>query len=74
MLVRMCAERTRDRDRFVEPLLFSNLETPQESTHFSPFELLYGRTVRSSMAILKDLWANDSTVRGPDRCISTFSS
>ena len=28
---------------------------------FSPFELLYGRTVRGSMVILKELWSSEST-------------
>ena len=54
MQVRMFAERYRNLYRFVEPLLFPYRETPQESTRFCPFKLLYGRTVRGPMAILKD--------------------
>ena len=59
MLVRMCAERPSDWDRYLEPLLFAYREAPQASTHFSPFELLYGRTVRGPMSILKELWSNE---------------
>ncbi|XP_038059124.1 uncharacterized protein LOC119730344 [Patiria miniata] len=56
MLKRMCAERPTDWDRYLNPLLFAYRETPHDSTGFSPFELLYGRTVRGPMAILKELW------------------
>ena len=35
---------------------------PHESTGFSPFELLYGRTVRGPMHILKELWTENVDV------------
>ena len=57
MLRRMCAERPKDWDRYLPALLFAYREAPQESLGFSPFELLYGRTVRGPMAILKDIWS-----------------
>ena len=38
MLRRMCAERPRDWDRYINPLLFAVREAPQESLGFSPFE------------------------------------
>ena len=59
MLKRMCDEKPRDWDRYVNPLLFAYRETPQESTGFSPFELLYGRNVRGPLAILKELWTGE---------------
>ena len=34
---------------------------PQASLGFSPFELLYGRTIRGPMQILYELWAKDGT-------------
>lgn len=40
----------------INPLLFAYRETLHESTGFSPFELLYGRTIRGPMLILKELW------------------
>jgi len=58
MLKRMCSERPKDWDRYIAPLLFAYREVPQGSLGFSPFELLYGRTVRGPMAILKDIWSN----------------
>ena len=59
MLRKICAENPKDWDRFIPALLFAYRETPQESLGFSPFELLYGRTVRGPMSILKDLWTDD---------------
>ena len=61
MLVRLCNEQPREWDRYLEPLLFAYREIPQESTGFSPFELLFGRTVRGPMAILRELWAKEGT-------------
>ena len=59
MLKKMCDEKPNDWDRYIAPLLFAYRETPQESTRFSPFELLYGRTVRGPMQILKELWTGE---------------
>ena len=60
MLRRMCAERPKDWDRYLPALLFAYREAPQESLGFSPFELLYGRTVRGPLAILHELWTDSS--------------
>ena len=46
MLRRMVEERPKDWDRYISPLLFAYREAPQASTGFSPFELLYVRSVR----------------------------
>ena len=59
MLKKMCQERPKDWDRYLPAMHFAYREVPQSSTGFSPFELLYGRTVRGSMQILKDLWTGD---------------
>ena len=56
MLKKMCIERPKDWDWYVAPLLFSYREVSQESVDFSPFKLLYGRSVRGPMTILKELW------------------
>ena len=59
MLRRMCAERPKDWDKYLPALLFVIREVPQESLGFSPFELLYGRSVRGPMAILRELWSGE---------------
>lgn len=59
MLRRLCSEQPRQWNRFVNALLFAYREVPQESTGFAPFELLYGRTVRGPMQILRNLWTKE---------------
>ena len=39
--------------------MFAYREVSQESTGFSPFQLLYRRTIRGSMEVLKDLWTEN---------------
>lgn len=43
-------------DKMLPYLLFAYREVPQESTGFSPFELLYGRNVRGPLDVLKETW------------------
>ena len=59
MLRKVCAKRPKDWDRYIEVVLFAYREVRQESVGFSPFELLYGRTVRGPMAILRELWTKE---------------
>ena len=54
MLRRMCAECPTDWDKYLPALLFAIREVPRESLGFSPFELLYGRNVKSPMGILRE--------------------
>ena len=59
MLKRVCADRPRDWDRYINPVLFAYREVPQESVGFSPFELVFGRCIRGPMTILKELWTEE---------------
>ena len=47
------------RDRYLTPLMFAVRDTPQDSTGFTPFELMYGRSVRTPMTIVKELWTGE---------------
>ena len=47
-------------DKFIQYILFAYREVPNETTGFSPFELLYGRHVRGPLAILKEEWEDPS--------------
>lgn len=61
MLKKMCTERPSNWDRYLPAILFAYREAPQESLGFSPFELLYGRTVRGPLDILRDIWSNETS-------------
>ena len=58
-LRKMCIDQPKKWDTFIPALLFALRETPQESLGFSPFELLYGRTVRGPMQLLRQIWTED---------------
>jgi hypothetical protein len=60
MLRKFTVEKPQDWDRYLDPILFAYREVPQESTGYSPFELVYGRSVRGPMSILKECWTNEN--------------
>ena len=62
MLRRFCHEQPRQWHRFINPLLFAYREARQDATRFSRFELLYGRAVRGSVQILKELWSEEKEI------------
>ena len=68
MLRRLCHEQPRQWHRFINPLLFVYREAWHEATGFSPFELLYGRTVRGPVQILKELWSEEKEVPEVTTC------
>ena len=49
----------KDWDEYLPYLLFAYREAPQESTGFSPFELLYGRWVRGPLDVLREVWTEE---------------
>ena len=55
MLRRLCSEQTKQWHRYINALRFACREVHQGSTHFAPFELMYGRTVRGPMHILREI-------------------
>ena len=59
MLKKTANKEGKDWDELLPYLLFAYREVPQASTGFSPFELLYGRTVRGPLNVLKESWEAD---------------
>lgn len=55
-------------DKALPYLMFAYREVPQESTGFSPFELLYGRKVRGPLDVLKESWEAKATT--PESSVS----
>ena len=60
MIRRTCEEQHKNWHLYLDPLLFAYREVPQANTGFSPFELLYGRSVRGLLCLLEELWSEDS--------------
>ena len=56
MLRKYATKEGKDWDKFIPYLLFAYREVPQASTGFSPFELLYGRSVRGPLDIVRESW------------------
>ena len=62
MLRKLCHKKPRQWHRFINPLLFAYREARKEATGFSPFELLYRRTVRGPVQTLKELWSKEENI------------
>ena len=63
MLRAYCTENNHDWNQGLHLLLFAARESVQESLGFSPFELVFGRTVRGPLKFLKEVWlAEDSSI------------
>ena len=62
MLKRLCQDQPKQWHRLINPVLFAYREVPQKSTGFSPFQLLYGRSVRGPGTILKALWTKEVNI------------
>ena len=58
MLKKLAHNNQNSWDRLLQYVLFAYREVPQETTGFSPFELVYGREARGPVALVKDLWLN----------------
>ena len=54
MLRKFVSRNKKDWDEYLPYLLFAYHEVPQETTGFSPFDLLYERRVRGPLDVLKE--------------------
>ena len=60
-MIRKTGVNKKDWDALIPFLLFAYRDTPHAVTGFTPFELIFGRHVRGSLAILKSTWIRDNT-------------
>ncbi|KAL5013072.1 hypothetical protein ScPMuIL_011623 [Solemya velum] len=60
MLKTYAMSESRNWDKHLPYVLFAYREVPNETTGFSPFELLYGRHIRGPLEILKEEWEEPS--------------
>ncbi|XP_062415775.1 uncharacterized protein LOC134107852 [Pungitius pungitius] len=56
MIRKFISDDERNWDKWLDPLLFAVREVPQASTGFSPFELLFGRSPRGVLDLIKESW------------------
>ena len=61
MLKTYCNDHQKDWDKGVPFVLFAAREAVQESLGFSPFELVFGHTVRGPLKLLQEAWTNAET-------------
>ena len=54
MIKKFTSKNKKDWDEYLPYLLFAYRDVPQESTEFSPFEMLYGHRVRGPLDILRE--------------------
>ena len=62
MIRSYCFDTEKDWDEGIHLLLFAVRESVQESLGFSPFELVFGHTVRGPLKLLKEKFLSDLTV------------
>ena len=59
MLCKLTSKNQKDWHELLPYILFAYREVPQESTGFSPFELLYGHCIRGPPDVLKEVWSGE---------------
>ena len=61
MIRTYCLDNEKDWDEGINLLLFAVRESVQESLGFSPFELVFGHSVRGPLKLLKENWLSEKT-------------
>ena len=61
MIRTYCLDNEKDWDEGISLLLFAVRESVQESLGFSPFELVFGHSVRGPLKLLKENWLSENT-------------
>lgn len=56
MLRKICEDKPREWHRYLIPTVFAFREIPSDRPGFSAFDLLYGRSVRGLLTVLRELW------------------
>ena len=59
ILKRLCSECLKQWDRYIPAVLYAYRSSVQDSTGYSPFELVFGRKVKGPMDILKAYWSKE---------------
>ena len=70
MLTCFVQDETMEWDTLLPYLLFAYREVPQDSTGFSPFELLYGRHIRGPLSVIRETWEESKVVAQNESVLS----
>ena len=62
MLKKFVANQIDNWDKYLPYVLFAYREVPCQSTGYSPFELLYGRSVRGPFSLIKETWVRKESL------------
>ncbi|CAB4001952.1 Retrovirus-related Pol poly from transposon [Paramuricea clavata] len=62
MLKKFVANQIDNWDKYLPHVLFAYREVPCQSTGYSPFELLYGRSVRGPFSLIKETWVRKESL------------
>ena len=62
MLKRLCEDQPKQWHRLINPVLFAYRKVPQEPAGFTPFQMLFGRSVRGPGTIIKELWTKEVNI------------
>ena len=68
MIKKYCLENGSDRDKEIPYLLFAFWSAPSEALGYSPFQLIFGHSVRGSLDVIKEYWEEEA----PDMDILTY--
>ena len=74
MLCKYCFENEKDWDQGVPLVLFAARESVQESLGFSPFELIFGHSVRGPLKLMKERWLSETPQSDILTYVSSFKS
>ena len=69
-----CFEHSDDWDRGIPFALFATREAVQESLGFSPFELVFGHTVRGPLKLLQETWLSSTEDTGLLTYVENFKN
>jgi hypothetical protein len=72
MIKTYCLENEKDWDEGIPMLLFATREVVQESLGFSPFELVFGHTVRGPLQIIQEEWLKETSSHNLIDYVSEF--
>lgn len=62
MLKKFVENQTDNWDKYLPYVLFAYHEVPCQSTGYSPFELLYGRSIRGPFSLIKETWVGKDSL------------